>query len=137
MRHASSFYQSTEVERCADADSLTKIIRAILGEMGESLICMLLTFDSLFSFRKVMRTHIDTCIPAQREAHALGFAHSHRCWLEQFERVSLSQHKSYYPHRKRVCCTLQILQLGDLWDYSLSSLESYHAEVGRVADRTG
>eukprot|EP00965_Chrysotila_dentata_P111822 3698179-Pleurochrysis_carterae.AAC.1 len=28
-------------------------------------------------------------------------------------------------------------ELGDLWDFSLSDLESYHAEVGRVADRTG
>ena len=28
-------------------------------------------------------------------------------------------------------------EFGDLWDYSLGSLESFHAEVGRVADRTG
>eukprot|EP00965_Chrysotila_dentata_P215214 6188636-Pleurochrysis_carterae.AAC.1 len=28
-------------------------------------------------------------------------------------------------------------ELGDLWCFSLSALESYHAEVGRVSDRTG
>eukprot|EP00965_Chrysotila_dentata_P014794 489787-Pleurochrysis_carterae.AAC.1 len=32
---------------------------------------------------------------------------------------------------------LQIFEHGDLWDFSLSSLESYHAKVGRVADKTG
>eukprot|EP00965_Chrysotila_dentata_P041591 1379175-Pleurochrysis_carterae.AAC.1 len=30
-----------------------------------------------------------------------------------------------------------MLEVGDLWNYSLGALESYHAEVGRVADRTG
>eukprot|EP00965_Chrysotila_dentata_P157076 5189184-Pleurochrysis_carterae.AAC.1 len=30
-----------------------------------------------------------------------------------------------------------MLEVGDLWNFSLSALESYHAEVGRVADRTG
>eukprot|EP00965_Chrysotila_dentata_P202873 6181369-Pleurochrysis_carterae.AAC.1 len=28
-------------------------------------------------------------------------------------------------------------ELGDLSCYSLSALESYHAEIGRVSDRTG
>eukprot|EP00965_Chrysotila_dentata_P009000 292510-Pleurochrysis_carterae.AAC.1 len=30
-----------------------------------------------------------------------------------------------------------MIELGDLWKYSLSALESYHAQVGRVSDRTG
>eukprot|EP00965_Chrysotila_dentata_P039892 1325429-Pleurochrysis_carterae.AAC.1 len=30
-----------------------------------------------------------------------------------------------------------MLEVGDLWNHSLSALESFHAEVGRVADRTG
>eukprot|EP00965_Chrysotila_dentata_P134062 4433442-Pleurochrysis_carterae.AAC.1 len=30
-----------------------------------------------------------------------------------------------------------MLEVGDLWNCSLSALESYHAEVGQVVDRTG
>eukprot|EP00965_Chrysotila_dentata_P142944 4723431-Pleurochrysis_carterae.AAC.1 len=30
-----------------------------------------------------------------------------------------------------------MLEVGDLWDYILSALDSYHAEVARVPDRTG
>eukprot|EP00965_Chrysotila_dentata_P110712 3657999-Pleurochrysis_carterae.AAC.1 len=82
----------------------------------------------------VRGTRIDARTPAGRGAHALAFAHAHRCWFEQFERVSLSQHKSYYPaHRAQCVAPLHILELGDLWDYSVSSQESFHAEVGRVA----
>eukprot|EP00965_Chrysotila_dentata_P087807 2898994-Pleurochrysis_carterae.AAC.1 len=58
---------------------------------------MLLTFDALFSFRRVMRTRVDPRSPAEREAHALAFAHAHRCWFEQLERVSLS-HTSLTIH---------------------------------------
>eukprot|EP00965_Chrysotila_dentata_P019438 646340-Pleurochrysis_carterae.AAC.1 len=29
-----------------------------------------------------------------------------------------------------------MLEVGGLWNFSLSALESYHAKVGRVADRT-
>eukprot|EP00965_Chrysotila_dentata_P051610 1712905-Pleurochrysis_carterae.AAC.1 len=97
---------------------------------------MLLTFDSLFAFRRIMRVRIGHGL-MEREQHALSFARMHRVWFEQFERVSLGQHKSYYPHRTQCAAPLQMLEVGDLWDYSLSSLESFHAEVGRVADRTG
>eukprot|EP00965_Chrysotila_dentata_P213483 6187648-Pleurochrysis_carterae.AAC.5 len=31
----------------------------------------------------------------------------------------------------------QMLEVGDLWNYFLGALKSHHAEVGRVADRTG
>ena len=41
--------------------------------------------------------------------------------------MSLGQHKSFYPHRTQLTASAQILELGDLWDYSLSALESYHA----------
>eukprot|EP00965_Chrysotila_dentata_P238691 6202662-Pleurochrysis_carterae.AAC.2 len=30
-----------------------------------------------------------------------------------------------------------MLDVGDLWNYSLGALESYNADAGRVADRTG
>lgn len=59
-----------------------------------------------------------------------------RNYFEQLERVSLSQHKSQYPHAVQWKAPLQMMILGDLWNYSLSALESYHAEVGRVADKT-
>ena len=52
-----------------------------------------------------------------------------RMWWEAFERVSLGNHRSKYPHRVLFTATEQILIDGDLWDYSLSALESYHAEV--------
>lgn len=50
-----------------------------------------------------------------------------RMWWEAFERVSLGQHKSFYPHRTQFTAVEQIIEVGDIWNYSLSALESYHA----------
>ena len=66
-------------------------------------------------------------LPASR-THPLPCARvADRMWWEAFERVTLGGHKSFYPHRTQLTATAQILELGDLWDYSLSALESYHA----------
>ena len=118
----------SEAERLADQPSLVKI-RNKYGEMGERLIAMLLTFDSHFAFRRVMRKRFDSRDVALRAEHALAFARSHRCWFEQFERVSHGQHRSVYPHRTQFTGPQQIYELGDLWCYSLGALESHHAEV--------
>eukprot|EP00965_Chrysotila_dentata_P251285 6209961-Pleurochrysis_carterae.AAC.3 len=66
-----------------------------------------------------------------------GVAPADRVFWEQFERVSLGRHKSQYPHIVQFKAVQQMLEVGDLWNFSLSALESFHAEVGRVADRTG
>ena len=90
---------------------------------------MLLTFDAHFRFRRVMRKRIDSRSAAARAVHALAFARTHRCWFEQFERVSHRQHRSVYPHRTQFTGPQQIYELGDLWCYALGALESHHAEV--------
>eukprot|EP00965_Chrysotila_dentata_P085060 2807543-Pleurochrysis_carterae.AAC.2 len=108
---------------------------------------MLLTFDALFDFRKVMRQRFDM---DEREERALLFAQkcvlplasafsalAYRTFWEQFERVSVGRYKSQYPHAVQYKSVQQMLQVGDLWNCSLSVLESYHVEVGRIADRTG
>ena len=123
----------TEAETSACQASLTAI-RKRYGHMAERLIAMLLTFDALFAFRAVARTRFDF---EEREQRALEFANTHRVWWEQFERVSLGQHKSWYPHRTQLTAAAQMCEVGDLWPWSLGCLESFHAEVGRVADRTG
>ena len=118
----------TEAERLADQQSLAKI-RNRYGEMAVRLISMLLTFDSHFRFRRVMRKRIDSRSAAARAVHAVAFARAHRCWFEQFERVSHGQHRSVYPHRTQFTGPQQIYELGDLWCYALGALESHHAEV--------
>eukprot|EP00965_Chrysotila_dentata_P234851 6200410-Pleurochrysis_carterae.AAC.1 len=144
--------RKTEAESRACLDSLCAIRRRY-GESSERLIAMLLTFDSLFNFRKVMRLRFDAASAGERAERALHFARTralHLCLLhccctvqmdrvfyEQFERVSLGQHHSKYPHAVQYKAVAQMLEIGDLWPFSLSALESYHAEVGRVADRTG
>ena len=118
----------SEAERLAHQPSLAKI-RKRYGEMAERLIAMLLTFDSHFAFRRVMRKRIDSTDPAARAEHCLAFARSHRTWFEQFERVSHSQHRSVYPHRTQFTGPQQIYEVGDLWCFALGALESHHAEV--------
>eukprot|EP00965_Chrysotila_dentata_P036913 1228394-Pleurochrysis_carterae.AAC.1 len=86
-----------------------------------------------------MRQRFDSEIDSKRAKHALRFARTrappslflYRAFFEQFERVSLGQHHSKYPHAVQFKAVAQILEVGDLWNFSLSALESYHAEVGR------
>eukprot|EP00965_Chrysotila_dentata_P010981 357381-Pleurochrysis_carterae.AAC.2 len=42
-----------------------------------------------------MRARIDAHSQAERATHAIAFARAHRCWFEQFERVSLSLNTSH------------------------------------------
>eukprot|EP00965_Chrysotila_dentata_P113733 3760111-Pleurochrysis_carterae.AAC.3 len=126
----------TEAECLADAAALS-IIRRRYGETAERIISMLLTFDALFQFREVMRARFNSEDAYVRKERALAFAQAHRTFWEQLERVTLGQHKSQYPHVVQLKAVGQMLELGDLWCFSLSALESFHAEVGRVADRTG
>eukprot|EP00965_Chrysotila_dentata_P032210 1074366-Pleurochrysis_carterae.AAC.1 len=49
-------------------------IRHRYDERSERLIAMLLTFDALFEFRKVMRHRFDLSDPSERETHAILFA---------------------------------------------------------------
>eukprot|EP00965_Chrysotila_dentata_P250191 6209300-Pleurochrysis_carterae.AAC.4 len=60
----------TKAEKNARADSLAQI-RKKLGEAGESLITMLLTFDSLSAFCRVMRVRIGRS-RAKRKEHAVA-----------------------------------------------------------------
>jgi len=71
------------------------------------------------------------------DSHVCCAVRANRMWWKAFERVALGQHKSFYPHRTQFAAVEQIIEVGDIWNYSLSALESYHAEVGRVADRSG
>eukprot|EP00965_Chrysotila_dentata_P067854 2244639-Pleurochrysis_carterae.AAC.3 len=86
---------ATEAEMLADDKSLS-VIRQRYGESSEGLIVMLLTFDALFEFRKVMRHRFDSACISEREEHALRFAQKHRTFWEQFERVTVARHKSQY-----------------------------------------
>eukprot|EP00965_Chrysotila_dentata_P251206 6209905-Pleurochrysis_carterae.AAC.1 len=64
-------------------------------------------------------------------------AFANAVFWEQLERIILGRHKSQYLHAVQHETVQQNLAVGDLWNYSLSALESHHTEVGRVADRTG
>eukprot|EP00965_Chrysotila_dentata_P194520 6176417-Pleurochrysis_carterae.AAC.2 len=113
----------TEAELQANAASLATI-RQRYGQPAERLLQMMLTFDALFAFRETMRVRADC-------------KEKCRTWWEQLERVSWGQHKSFYPHRTQLTGPSQIFEVADLWRYSLSALKSLHAEVRRLADRTG
>eukprot|EP00965_Chrysotila_dentata_P192196 6175037-Pleurochrysis_carterae.AAC.1 len=62
--------QRSQAELSADTASLA-VIRSYYGDMSERLICMLLTFDALFEFRKVMRLRFDF---RDKEQFAILFA---------------------------------------------------------------
>eukprot|EP00965_Chrysotila_dentata_P257974 6213059-Pleurochrysis_carterae.AAC.6 len=126
----------TQVELEADVCAL-QAIRDTYQESAERLIAMLLTFDASFAFRKVMRLRFDAPTSIEKEKRALDFARAHRTFWEQLERVTGGDHKSQYPHAVQLKAVAQMAELGDLWAYSFSALESYHAEVGRLSDRTG
>lgn len=123
----------TEAELLAHQPSLAAI-RKKYGRRAERLIAMALTFDSHLNFRRVMRRRFTF---GERHQCALVFARSHRVWFEQFERVSCGMHRSGYPHGVQFKAVLQMLEVGDLWPFSLGPLESLHAEMGRIGDRTG
>eukprot|EP00965_Chrysotila_dentata_P039893 1325429-Pleurochrysis_carterae.AAC.2 len=108
--------QRTEAERHADGNSL-RTICVRYGEMSERLLHMLLTFDALFAFRKVMRERFSA---SQREEQTFAFAQARACtpitnavilvrklsnvrcscatadraFWEQLEVVTLGRHKS-------------------------------------------
>eukprot|EP00965_Chrysotila_dentata_P067550 2235772-Pleurochrysis_carterae.AAC.1 len=83
-----------------------------------------------------MRQRFNAPTAAKKQERALDFARTHRMFWEQLERVTGGDHKSQYPHAVEYKAVAQMAELGDLWCYSLSALEPYHAEVGRVSDRT-
>eukprot|EP00965_Chrysotila_dentata_P087477 2888249-Pleurochrysis_carterae.AAC.10 len=87
-----------------------------------------------------LRKHVRACPTALATMHGAAVLPVH-----QIERFGSSwsasalgaTSRNIYPHSVQYKAVSQILLVGDLRNFSLSALESYHAEVGRVADHTG
>ena len=70
---------------------------------------------------------------ATKASLALAVCRAGLDFQEILERVSVGNHKSFYPHLFSLRVPLLIMKLGDLWAYSMGSLELLNAVVKRVA----
>eukprot|EP00965_Chrysotila_dentata_P155098 5125065-Pleurochrysis_carterae.AAC.2 len=93
-----------------------------------------------------MRARFDSNDHIQRDTHAIRLVCEKtygihylfdRVFWEQLERFTVKRHESQYPHAVQYRAVQEMLVVGDLWNYSLGALESYHSEANRVADRIG
>eukprot|EP00310_Coccolithus_braarudii_P015375 CAMPEP_0183334484 /NCGR_PEP_ID=MMETSP0164_2-20130417/3080_1 /TAXON_ID=221442 /ORGANISM="Coccolithus pelagicus ssp braarudi, Strain PLY182g" /LENGTH=177 /DNA_ID=CAMNT_0025503629 /DNA_START=444 /DNA_END=978 /DNA_ORIENTATION=+ len=73
------------------------------------------------------------------DSHVCCAVRANRMWWKAFERVALGQHKSFYPHRTQFAAVEQIIEVGDIWNYSPRRGGTCHrplwVQAGR--DRTG
>ena len=88
-----------------------------LGELVATHSAMSTTIGTLIGGDENMRRAIDM--------HAI------------YERASIRKHGSYMPHGAIFKLTRDILKVGDVWRFCLSSLELQNAETKRVAKSGG
>ena len=72
-----------------------------------------------------------------REAFALENMRRAIDMHEIYERASIHKHGSYMPHGAIFKLTRDMLKVGDIWRFCLSSLELQNAETKRVAKSGG
>ena len=127
----------TATEHAADAASLA-LIKGHYGPHARLVINMLLTFDAYFKLFHTLRYKYHegvsvSCSAEVKESLALAVCQAGLEFQEILERVSVGNHKSFYPHLFSLRLPLLILELGDLWAFSMGSLELLNAVVKRAA----
>ena len=127
----------TAIENAADAASLA-LIAAHYGPHARLITNMLLTFDAFFKLYNTLRYKYHegvsvSCSSEVRESLALAVCKASLEFQEILERVSVGNHKSFYPHLFSLRLPLLILKLGDMWAFSMGSLELLNAVVKRAA----
>ena len=127
----------TAIEGAADAASLD-LIKAHYGPHARLIINMLLTFDAYFNLYYTLRYkyHEGVSVHCSEEVKgslALAVCKASLRFQEILERVSAGNHKSFYPHLFSLRLPLLIMELGDMWAYSMGSLELLNAVVKRAA----
>lgn len=73
----------------------------------------------------------------EREAHALTICQRGVDLHEQYERVTIRNGKSMLPHATWSKVVRDILEVGDVWAFSTSSLELHNPKAKRVAQSGG
>ena len=127
----------TAIELAADKADLD-IIRALYGSRAKTLINALLAFDGFFLWYFHLKESIDPdAEQSVREAFALENMRRAIDMHEIYERASIHKHGSYMPHGAIFKLTRDILKVGDIWRFCLSSLELQNAETKRVAQSGG
>ena len=123
------------MELAADPEDVA-IIRKLFGSRAQTLINTLLAFDSYFNWYYPLKESIPLFAPIPiREARAFENMTTAMDMMEMFERISIRNHKSFLVHGAIFKVTRDILQVGDIWSFSLSALELQNAvaETKRVA----
>ena len=130
-------YIPSALEREADPEDL-KIIRDLFGSRAQTIINALLAFDAYFNWYYALKKSVGLfCEKSKREERALDNCRKAIDMHEMFERCSICSHGSYLMHGAIFKVTRDILRVGDVWAFSLSSLELQNAETKRVATSGG
>ena len=127
----------TRLERkCDDAD--LQVIKDLFGSRAQTLINILLAWDSFFNWYFPLQESIPFLAPMDvREARALENMQLAIEMKEQFERISIRKSGSFLPHAATHKVTRDILSVGDIWATGLDPLELQNAETKRVAESSG
>ena len=127
----------TAIEQAADPNDL-KVIRDLYGSRAQTIINLLLSFDAYFNWYYPLKESIPFLADKElREERAFENMRTAIDVQEIYERVTISNHKSFMPHGAVFKVTSDILKLGDTWSVCLSALELQNAETKRVATSSG
>ena len=116
-----------------------KIIRELFGSRSQTILNALLAFDAYFAWYYPLKYDSPPfmCEYSRREERAMDNMCKAMDMQEIFERVSIRKHGSFLPHGAVYKLSRDILEVGDIWAVSLSSLELLNAETKRKASASG
>lgn len=131
-------HQPTSIERDASAEDLD-IVRALYGSRSQTIINSLLAWDAFLAWYYALEDMECTLFDTEEAKEAAALKN---CCLavdmhEIFERVSIRNHKSFLPHAAIFKVSADILSVGDVKQFSTSSLELQNAHTKRTANSSG
>ena len=116
------------------------MIRDLYGSRAQTIINSLLAFDAFFEWYYPYKKSIPFLCPMpQREQRAFDNCCAAIDMHEMYERIGIRRHKSYLVHGAIFKSSRDILQVGDVWAASSSSLEKGGSSttLGRGVLRAG
>jgi hypothetical protein len=125
------------MERASDPEFLA-VIRKRFGSRAQTLINILLAFDSYFNWYYPFKQSCPfLCDAAQKLTRAYENCVTGIDMQEMFERISICNHGSFLCHGVVYKVTRDILRLGDVHAACVSALELHNAEAKRTASTGG
>lgn len=123
----------SQMQLAADPEDID-MIKTVFGSRGQTILNALLAFDAYFRWYFPFKASVPLfCSQEEKDERALSNCQAAIDMHEAYERLSIRNHKSFMPHAAIYKATQDILQVGDLWAFSLSALELQNAETKRTA----